>query len=838
MENFIVSHSQRSIVRHRRMWLAVLSAIVVLIIAAIRSQYASAQGGMVSPSQPRQWQPVSVSFNGPSANETDTAPNPFLDYRLQVTFTGPGGQVYNVPGFFDGNGSGGGSGNVWRVRFTPDQAGSWSYRASFRSGTNIAVDLSTAAGTPTSFDGASGTFAVAARDAAAPGFLKWGRLEYIGAFYFKFKDGPYFLKNGADSPESFFGFDEFDNTPFASHHFDSHANDWQPGDPTWDSSKGKPIIGALNYLSSVGINGIYFITMNIGGDAKDTYPYVSVADRNGSSANDNLHFDISKLRQWDIVMDHAQRKGIFLHVVLGEGESNNKLELDGATLGVERKLYYREMVARFGYHNALQWNVSEEYDIDRNIGEAEAKRWGQYLKDIDPYGHPRAVHNTGSTGEPYKQFLKQDSPFTSASLQFRPPYDRGAHYETWRANAVAENRPIPISIDEFEDITTDVEMWRRTRKEFIWPAYLSGGAGLELYMGGRGGADQNLQNFRQYAELYRWASYARRFVEEQLPFWEMQPSDALLTGETNEQGQVFAKPGHTYTIYYPNASATGTLNLSNTPGTFDLRWYNPRTGAFEGTTTSVSGGRQVNLGSPPSTASDDWVALLKLTSGGTPSSSSVYLPLVRRDPLPSSSPSPLPSPLPSPPASPPTSPPPSGNRFVEKNGVVSMESERYTTHNNKWEVDTRSGASGQVMRPKDGAGDRAAALDFQIEFKTTGTWYLWVRSFAPDSENNGIVFDIDGVRQRNGPYGNRDHIYFKKGKWFWTPEWQGAESGVHQGPVTFTITQAGTHKLTIRNRGNEQPYIDKIVLTTDARPSFLTNEQTDLGPPETNAGIP
>jgi hypothetical protein len=47
------------------------------------------------------WHPVTVDFAGPSARETDSAPNPFLDYRLQVAFTGPSGQVYNVPGFFD-----------------------------------------------------------------------------------------------------------------------------------------------------------------------------------------------------------------------------------------------------------------------------------------------------------------------------------------------------------------------------------------------------------------------------------------------------------------------------------------------------------------------------------------------------------------------------------------------------------------------------------------------------------------------------------------------------------------------------------------------------------------
>jgi hypothetical protein len=68
----------------------------------------------------KKWQPIALSFTGPSASETTASPNnPFLDYRLQVTFTGPSSQIYTVPGFFDGDGKGGASGDVWRVRFSP-----------------------------------------------------------------------------------------------------------------------------------------------------------------------------------------------------------------------------------------------------------------------------------------------------------------------------------------------------------------------------------------------------------------------------------------------------------------------------------------------------------------------------------------------------------------------------------------------------------------------------------------------------------------------------------------------------------------------------------------------
>lgn len=81
----------------------------------------------------RQWHTISLTLDGPQTSEA-AAPNPFLDYRLDVTFT-QGSRRYVVPGFYaaDGNAgnSGSAAGNKWRVLFVPDQAGRWTYRVSF-----------------------------------------------------------------------------------------------------------------------------------------------------------------------------------------------------------------------------------------------------------------------------------------------------------------------------------------------------------------------------------------------------------------------------------------------------------------------------------------------------------------------------------------------------------------------------------------------------------------------------------------------------------------------------------------------------------------------------------
>jgi hypothetical protein len=82
----------------------------------------------------RQWHKVTLTFTGPQADEAGTAPNPFLDYRLSVTFAHESGSpAYTIPGYFaaDGNAanSSATSGNKWRVHLTPDKIGRWNYRS-------------------------------------------------------------------------------------------------------------------------------------------------------------------------------------------------------------------------------------------------------------------------------------------------------------------------------------------------------------------------------------------------------------------------------------------------------------------------------------------------------------------------------------------------------------------------------------------------------------------------------------------------------------------------------------------------------------------------------------
>lgn len=129
----------------------------------------------------KKWHTLTFTLDGPSTGETAT-PNPFLDYRVNITFT-KGSKKYTVPGYYatDGNAanSSAKSGNKWRVNFTPDEQGTWYYIISFEQGTELAVKSISTHGTVfPALNGIKGNFYAGKSDKAAPDLRARGRLVY------------------------------------------------------------------------------------------------------------------------------------------------------------------------------------------------------------------------------------------------------------------------------------------------------------------------------------------------------------------------------------------------------------------------------------------------------------------------------------------------------------------------------------------------------------------------------------------------------------------------------------------------------------------------------------
>ncbi|MEO0975083.1 MAG: hypothetical protein AAFX85_18500, partial [Pseudomonadota bacterium] len=484
----------------------------------------------------------------------------------------------------------------WRARFAPDVPGSWRYTASFRSATDVAISLDPNAGDPLAPDGDTGLVDITPRVADAPGFLKWGRLEYVGGHYLKFRDGAHWIKGGVDSPENFLAYAGFHNTQDQGginadflHTFGPHEGDFQEGDPQFDNPQtqvdSRGIIGALNYLGSARVNSIYFLPMNLGGDGQEVYPFVGA----GNNAFDKTHYDVKKLYQWHLTLNHAQEQGVASHFVLAETESPNEQWLDGGVLGRERKLYYRELIARFAYLLAGKWNLSEENDYSVTL----LREYADYIRALDWSAKPITVHTKPNNFRDYDDILADDR-FSATSIQYAP--DRaGEHVEDWRGNSANVGRPWVLDMDENNPAGTGLTDDNAVdlRKRVLYDVYFSGGS-IEWYFGYHDlplGGDLRTEDFRTRGEMYDYMWYARRLMQDELPFWEMSPADQLLSGESGSfgGGEVFAKAGEVYAIYLPDASPVPSLDLTGQSGTYVRRWFNPQSGAFEGAPQSIEG---------------------------------------------------------------------------------------------------------------------------------------------------------------------------------------------------------------------------------------------------------
>ncbi len=485
---------------------------------------------------------LEIAFNGPySAGKG--SPNPFL-IEVVMTFTGPGSQIYVVPGFYDGNGSGGMDGDVWKVRFTPDAVGTWSYSSS---------------SSEQSLDGHSGSFKVIDdhvcqpyQPGGLPNFQCAGRLGYSGDHYLRFSDGTYWLKGGEDDPEDFLA----------------------PGINVGFSNKYQ----AIDYLASQGVNSLYMMLTTIGGDGNNVWPWIGATSI--EAQNNHQRFDVAKLAEWESVFSYLESKGIVMHLVL---------EDDSGWNGFDRDLYYRQMVANFGHHNGLIWNISEEYNENYSVSQVQS--FAQLIRELDPYDHPITVHHFGSL-DTWLPFVG-DSRFDITSFQ-TDNSSVNTEASAWFNIVENSGRTIPVSFDETGRIgESDQDLARH----IIWSAYM-GGSNYELHT-------FPITSYQDFAAHMADMTRARQFIES-LPFWNMRPMNELLSSGT---GYVFAQAGDVYSTYLPDGGQLA-IDLTDAADAYHGEWFNPRDGSVS-SYGLVQGGSIIQLSAP---STSDWVLLLTRSS--------------------------------------------------------------------------------------------------------------------------------------------------------------------------------------------------------------------------------
>lgn len=174
--------------------------------------------------------------------------------------------------------------------------------------------------------------------------------------------------------------------------------------------------------------------------------------------------------------------------------------------------------------------------------------------------------------------------------------------------------------------------------------------------------------------------------------------------------------------------------------------------------------------------------------------------------------------------------------FEEQNGLVVIEAEHpqadYQKGGNFWEFEaSQDGKSGDgyFVAGPDAAKVRdtdyvqnAPELQYKIQIQNPGTYYVWIRGYAPDGGSDSINVGLDGQA-----IDTSDRINFwPAGKWLWTNQTQDKDAAGKPLKAVITVSSAGIHTLNVWMR-EDGLIFDKILLTKD--PNFVPK---DLGPNE------
>ena len=266
------------------------------------------------------------------------------------------------------------------------------------------------------------------------------------------------------------------------------------------------------------MNSLYFLPMNIGGDGKNVHPYLGPIKVNGDGpANDNLHFDLAKLEQWGVVFEHAQRGGIMLHFVLNEAEQQQARNWMTASLVLSENFFIENSLAASDMLPALQWNISEEYNLQHYLKPELVKEFAQYIGDLDPYGHPITVHHAGRAKQGVAARCSVTRGFQSLPSRRTRMCRRSVENLACR---VAKNQDFPSLSVWTNSFPKDKSQQNvdRHRREYLWPVYLSGGQ-IEFIL------DELLKvdDFRKYELLWRTWPTPKPSCTSSFHFGQMEP---------------------------------------------------------------------------------------------------------------------------------------------------------------------------------------------------------------------------------------------------------------------------------------------------------------------------
>jgi hypothetical protein len=341
-------------------------------------------GGGAVGSSVEQWHPVDIALGGTSTSQVSDS--------VSATFTGPGGEILSVPGFFDGTG--------WKVRFSPTRPGAWSY---------------TTTSTISSVGGKTGTLTCITNTNP----LVHGRVMVDASHphAFVYEDGtPYILMGFEADWLGLMDFGEAQITHakslidiYTNHGFNEALMNVFAYDTTWDSGKTS---------------------------ADDYGPTAAIPWEGTYATTDYSRMNPAFFDSYDRVIQYMFEHGVVAHIMF---KVYNKKVNWPAKGSPEDDLYFAHVLARYQAYPNLLWDFSKESNNETDIAYKSERIKMIHAKDA--YHHPVSTHTDTSY---------YSSSASSGLLDFRTDQNQSDWYSTIIAHRNANQWPVINSEFQYE----------------------------------------------------------------------------------------------------------------------------------------------------------------------------------------------------------------------------------------------------------------------------------------------------------------------------------------------------------------------------------------------------
>lgn len=489
--------------------------------------------------------------------------------------------MLTIPGFYDGE-------NTWRVRFSPNEAGRWTYRISSCPANPDLTEEGTFEVTPLQRRGFL---------TATPG-RAWGFHYESGEPVFLLGDTVYnlfgmahcgadvgsFLKRRASQDFNLLRV-RLQVSPFHPPHGYSH---WQ---------------------------------------TRRTWPW------GGSEQSPRFdRFNLEYFHTVDRVVRRAEQVGIGLEMIMEAWGFEFPFNSRNIFVPEWEELWLRYLVARYdAFTSVYFWTLMNEYEFypDGNwhhnpVADRWAMRVGRWLKGLAPHGHVISVHN-GPNEPPFARRFAAD-PEAIDAIMFQE-WGTSGKEDGWLAAGIEEdihksladwpgsavfaeygyerNHDLPITFPPFEYCDADHTRRGARRGAFCGLGVING---FENSWGPVMILDQD-----QPGVVY--LQNVRRFFIEVVPFHRLRPAPQIIAAGEYARGHrplALATDSHDVVAVYLPAGGTVTLDL---PGDdrYKAQWYDPRRGELSPATPSDHND-ELGFAAPPGQDGDghpwDWVLAL------------------------------------------------------------------------------------------------------------------------------------------------------------------------------------------------------------------------------------